>query len=97
MSNVLARMNGAPSAGEFFTEGSEFLESELGEKIRDSIAYHDENGLAPTVSEMAVLTALLDSMSWVNGEWDKPGAPSVTDYAAHAIDYLQRRYLTVGK
>lgn len=97
MSNVLARMNGAPSAGEFFTEGSEFLESELGEKIRDSIAYHDENGLAPTEGEMHVLLSVLASGELVNMNWDMPGNPSVTDYAAHAIDYLQRRYLTVGK
>lgn len=74
---------------------SEFLDMSAIDMISEVIAYHDPNGLRPTDSELDVIKAVLFALDRTDEHWsehDFPGSPSVTDYAANAAVFLQKRY-----
>lgn len=68
-----------------------------GDRLSDQLreVLKDANGLPPTHAAADVLVAVLYAVDRVDEAWDHPGAPSVTDYAVHVVDFLSKRYLVV--
>lgn len=56
----------------------------------------DENGLKPTTGARAIIASVLMALDDTDEKWsgrNKPGVPSVTDYAETVAEMMKRRWL----